>query len=822
MLRLALRYTQRQPALRSLSVMSNPSAGGPPSLAPPVANGSGSTPSSQPSKRHRNRKPAAQRAAAAAATSASETSAAQADSKGPARVEGHWRGGSNRGSTSRGRGSSSGRGRGGGATAATRSFSSGRDTTSSSTETEDLGRRVATVGLRPATAHIPPPPSLTTPSTRRDFSTTTRKGFEAPRTQGPPVGNPPSTRRDKAKAKGRQPPLQVGGGSEKVARNQQLLERIRVKEGEEGGFNEEVERLFEAQRASPEALTARQYLITELESFFNRCNFRWGHPHNTTLNPIQIEAFGSVRFGLATSNSDLDLCLFDPYRPNGFEDKWFSSKDSSAEKSKLPDIYDMRVVGNKLRQAGLSKVHPIPFAGVPIVKFEAQIGDQLIQADINTNERLGVLNSRLLNAYCSLHPSIRPLCVFLKFWASQRDLNDPSGQTGPVTLSSYTLILLVIAYLQHIKLVPNLQDADLIEKMGTERRRFFSTPKARLRRGKMTGLKASTGWDTTFVEVTEGENGEGLKELGWEVKEVELKELARGFFEYYAGGEGAFDMHGQVVSVKNGAPMERKKRFGGVREEWEAEEEAAALKAKIKRLRKGLADGEISAQEKKRQEDEDDLLAAFAQEPTTDPSLSVDHDLVLDLGNPPEPDDVRNASRSSSPFLYDYDDFEEPGIWSKRPLVVQDPFDLTRNTAGNIEEDVIDALQAQMAHAHALLSTTPPASLALICSHISTEAGYQSLHDRRKNWRKDKVKKFQAERSKAAGGGAPSAVVGANEMKQQEEVAVPTAVEEELEVELEGLNLQPGESREVRQEEDDDDFSAAFAEEDEERRPPVA
>lgn len=193
------------------------------------------------------------------------------------------------------------------------------------------------------------------------------------------MGNPPSTRRDKAKAKGRQPPLQVGGGGEKVARNQELLERIRVQEGEEGGFNDEVERLYEAslddtlipgsanppirhpqaQRASPEALAARKYLISELEAMFNRTSFRWGHPHNTTLNPIQIEAFGSVRFGLATSNSDLDLCLFDPYRPNGFEDKWFSSKDSSAEKSKLPDIYDMRVVGNKLRQAGLSKVHPM-------------------------------------------------------------------------------------------------------------------------------------------------------------------------------------------------------------------------------------------------------------------------------------------------------------------------------------------------------------------------------------------------------------------------------------------------------------------------------
>lgn len=216
----------------------------------------------------------------------------------------------------------------------------------------------------------------------------------------------------------------------------------------------------------------------------------------------------------------------------------------------------------------------------------------------------------------------------------------------------------------------------------------------------MTGLKASTGWDTTFVEVEEGENAEGLKQLGWEIKEVELRELARGFFQYYAGeGEGAFNMHEQVVSIKNGAPMQRRKKFGGLREEWEQEEAALALKSKIKRLRKGMPDGEISAQEQKRQDNEDDLLAAFAQEPTTDPDLNLDLDL------PTEPEEVRDASRSSSPFLYDYDDFEEPGIWSKRPLVVQDPFDLTRNTAGNIEEDVIDALQTvRLPHLSALVS----------------------------------------------------------------------------------------------------------------------
>lgn len=102
--------------------------------------------------------------------------------------------------------------------------------------------------------------------------------------------------------------------------------------------------------------------------------------HDYEKNPIQIEAFGSIRFGLATSTSDLDLVLLDPYRPNGFE--------TDLEPT-LPELYDTKSVAKVLKSAGFRKVQPIPFSKVPIVKFEAKINGELIQADICTNERLG-------------------------------------------------------------------------------------------------------------------------------------------------------------------------------------------------------------------------------------------------------------------------------------------------------------------------------------------------------------------------------------------------------------------------------------------------
>jgi len=111
------------------------------------------------------------------------------------------------------------------------------------------------------------------------------------------------------------------------------------------------------QRPSPESVAAREHLISELTDYLNRERFHWGHPHSPAAMPVSIEPFGSIRFGLGTSGSDLDLCLLDPYRPNGFEEKWYSSRKEHMQD--LPDIYQMRKIGNSLYRAGLENIHPM-------------------------------------------------------------------------------------------------------------------------------------------------------------------------------------------------------------------------------------------------------------------------------------------------------------------------------------------------------------------------------------------------------------------------------------------------------------------------------
>ncbi|GAA5911983.1 hypothetical protein JCM5296_004030 [Sporobolomyces johnsonii] len=607
------------------------------------------------------------------------------------------------------RGSGRGRGRGGAMSAGAfaqanaggvRAMSTAAAQSSAS---EDLGRRVQRTPLFQGaiadsrrTVHTD---SSASPSPSAPGTDSNNGSLQPSATEGGAAPAPPARRGKGGKARPPRGP----------SKNELLLQEAALKDGEEGGLEKEMMRLYEIQRPSPKAIAARQHLIDELTAYLNWQHFQWGHPHSPHRNPLKIEPFGSMRFGLGTSSSDLDLCLLDPYRPHGFEEKWYSSKQEVMQE--LPDIYQMRKLGNALRRAGLSNVNPISGATVPICKFEVRIDGQLIQADLNTNERLGLFNSRLINSYCNLHPLVRPLSVFIKFWAKQRGLNDPSGRI--VTFSSYTLILLVIAYLQRINLLPNLQNDDLIARTSTPRQRFFSTPKAYGRRGKLKHLIRSVGWDVTFVEY---ENPPAK----YEPTQADLVELARGFFHYWAD---EFEMGREVVSISNGGPFERKRTFP-------PQKPPKGKKAVVK---PGEEDkGEVSLADRQRQEAEDEALALFAAEAqratqpqVDDPQAELDAIAAQELAAERAQDEAANpsASRSSSPIAFE--EFFEPENWAEHMLVVQDPFILTRNCAGNVHPDWVEELRVQMRRARDLIDARAP--LSEICASSTSDPSYRPV-----------------------------------------------------------------------------------------------
>lgn len=481
---------------------------------------------------------------------------------------------------------------------------------------------------------------------------------------------------------------------------------------------------MQAQKASPQALEARQKLIDTLTEHLNANTWNWGHPHDPRRHPLRIEPFGSVRFGLATSSSDLDLCLFDPHRPRGFEEKTFRTNSKGEG---LPEIYDMRRLGQRLMRLGLAKVQPIPFSNVPICKFEATVDGELIQADLNTNERFGVINSRLLNAYCELHRLVRPLAVFVKFWAKQRGLNDPSGSEGQTSFSSYTLILLLIAFLQTRGILPNLQSEELTTAMRCQPTRFFSTPKRGLGRNRSKArITPSVGWDTTFVEHLEDHPDV------WRGAEVDgdlpLRNLAKGFFEWFVGDEDGsepgLDMNHFVVSIRSGGLLPRRTEFPPA--------EARASRLNGNGLGNGhrpqLPEGAVSAEDELRQSVEDMAIAAFAQQPAEPASA------------PTPPPSRPQDSRSSSPIAFG-EFLAEPANWAARPLVVQDPFLQERNCAGNIIPDVVDTLLLEMRRALGLIDEN--ASLTEICKSVALEPGFQGNLN---GWRKQQL---NSEREKA-------------------------------------------------------------------------
>ncbi|KAJ7254667.1 hypothetical protein B0H12DRAFT_1114727 [Mycena haematopus] len=164
-----------------------------------------------------------------------------------------------------------------------------------------------------------------------------------------------------------------------------------------------------------------------------------------------VELFGSTRYGISSPKSDLDMVILDPHHPYG------GAPGYQWDVRKMPPIYDVRKVAKKLQRAGFHIFETITGATVPIVKFADNSTGHYV--DLNVNDRLGVLNSDLIKRYCQLNPVLAPMIQYIKLWAKPLGLNSPSGfKDKPVTFSSYALVMMTIAFLQHRGLLPNLQE----------------------------------------------------------------------------------------------------------------------------------------------------------------------------------------------------------------------------------------------------------------------------------------------------------------------------------------------------------------------------
>ncbi|PCD46336.1 hypothetical protein AU210_001743 [Fusarium oxysporum f. sp. radicis-cucumerinum] len=156
----------------------------------------------------------------------------------------------------------------------------------------------------------------------------------------------------------------------------------------------------------------RKKLVSKLEKTFND---EWpGHD-------IRVNLFGSSGNLLCSDDSDVDICITTAWR----------------------ELEDVCMIANLLAKRGMEKVVCISAAKVPIVKiWDPELG---LACDMNVNNTLALENTRMVRTYIDIDPRVRELAMIIKYWTRRRIVNDAAFGG---TLSSYTWICLIIAFLQ--------------------------------------------------------------------------------------------------------------------------------------------------------------------------------------------------------------------------------------------------------------------------------------------------------------------------------------------------------------------------------------
>ncbi|XP_054630538.1 poly(A) RNA polymerase GLD2 [Dunckerocampus dactyliophorus] len=182
--------------------------------------------------------------------------------------------------------------------------------------------------------------------------------------------------------------------------------------------------LFEACQQQPSDLLRKEMCRSWLQQDMLRV-FEAGRLYMT----------GSTMSGLASRSSDADLCYV------------------LHENKTTHPVTVLSALKRMMKSLSYVEQPQLIRAKVPILRFREK-GSNL-EFDLNVNNTVGIRNTFLLRSYAYADPRIRPLILVIKKWARHHQINDASRGT----LSSYTLVLMVLHYLQTLKepVLPSLQ-----------------------------------------------------------------------------------------------------------------------------------------------------------------------------------------------------------------------------------------------------------------------------------------------------------------------------------------------------------------------------
>jgi DNA polymerase sigma len=181
------------------------------------------------------------------------------------------------------------------------------------------------------------------------------------------------------------------------------------------------------------------------------------HSLAKVLPTAQLRPYGSSCNGFATISSDIDLTLDVDVIKHSFKsgtakirtEELYGPEETMDLAYKL--VFDKLVV--VLNQLGYVNIEERFEARIPIIKCINQ--DIGMEMDISLANLVAVENSLLLSTYSEIDIRAKHLGIALKTWAKSRRIGNPATHT----LSSYSHLILLIAFLQTERLLPNLQAA---------------------------------------------------------------------------------------------------------------------------------------------------------------------------------------------------------------------------------------------------------------------------------------------------------------------------------------------------------------------------
>ncbi|XP_017925938.1 poly(A) RNA polymerase GLD2 isoform X1 [Manacus vitellinus] len=195
-------------------------------------------------------------------------------------------------------------------------------------------------------------------------------------------------------------------------------------------LSQQVLELFQACRQQASDLNSKELCRTELQREIQ-----------LIFPQSRLYLVGSSLNGFGTRSSDGDLCLVVKEEPVN------QKTEARRILSSVQKLFSTKL-SSYIERPQLIR------AKVPIVKFRDKVSSY-VEFDLNVNNVVGIRNTFLLRTYAFIENRVRPLVLVIKKWASFHEINDASRGT----LSSYSLVLMVLHYLQTLPepILPSLQ-----------------------------------------------------------------------------------------------------------------------------------------------------------------------------------------------------------------------------------------------------------------------------------------------------------------------------------------------------------------------------